>query len=89
MEFLKVFLSALVLLVITALVFFAIYFLFPDFSENAFGISAYSEGFVLGSNGVSENGTIEDIAHATTIAVRTSFQNTPPPPLLLPDISLL
>ncbi len=56
MEFLKVFLSAFVLLVITTLVFFAIYFLFPDFSENAFGISAYSEGFVLGSNGVSENG---------------------------------
>lgn len=49
MEHLKVLLSSFVLLLITSVIYFAIYFLFPGFSVSFFGISSQSDGFVSSS----------------------------------------
>lgn len=56
MDILKIFVSTLVVLCITAIVFFGLYFLFPSLSDSVFGVS-YAHGCTI--DGIEERAVIK------------------------------
>ena len=56
MDILKIFVSTLVVLCITAIVFFGLYFLFPSLSDSVFGVS-YAHGCTI--DGVVERASVK------------------------------
>ena len=69
MDVLKIFVSTLVVLCITAIIFFGLYFLFPDLSDSVFGVS-YAHGCTI-------DGVVERAAFKSTMDdMKTGIQDT-------------
>lgn len=69
MDVLKIFVSTLVVLCITAIIFFGLYFLFPDLSDSVFGVS-YAHGCTI--DGVEERAAFK----STMDDMKTGIQDT-------------
>ena len=76
MDVLKIFVSTLVVLCITAVIFFALYFLFPDLSDSVFGVS-YAHGCTI--DGVMERAafksTMDDMKSGIQDTVRDAAES--------------
>ena len=72
MDVLKIFVSTIVVLCITAIIFFGMYFLFPDLSDSVFGVS-YAHGCTI--DGVEEKAAFQSTMDDMKTGIKETVQS--------------